>query len=155
MEYYPDLIVPVAVKKQTDAYLQVSKKNGIEVVLLWSATPNTNPLEVKMVWFPRQMSGEAFFQVPEEQLFEINKELSKIGQVLVAQVHSHPSAAFHSSTDDEFAIANHAGAYSIVVPDYGGVSVCDYARSAYFVKESQKWRQLTASESREKIRFGD
>lgn len=154
MEDYRGLIVPVAVRKKTDSYLLVSRRNGVEVVLLWSATPNTNPLQVKTVWFPRQVSGKAFFQVPEEQLFEINKEISKVDQVLVAQVHTHPTLAFHSSTDDEFAIASHEGAYSIVVPEYGSVSVSDYAQCAYFVKRARNWRQLTISESQQLIRFG-
>ncbi|MCC6545053.1 MAG: Mov34/MPN/PAD-1 family protein, partial [Nitrospirae bacterium] len=34
----------------------------------------------------------------------------------VAQVHSHPKEAFHSDADDRWAIINHVGAMSLVLP---------------------------------------
>jgi hypothetical protein len=38
--------------------------------------------------------------------------------LLIAQIHSHPSEAYHSETDDTYPIATTAGALSIVVPDF-------------------------------------
>jgi hypothetical protein len=37
---------------------------------------------------------------------------------LIAQLHSHPTEAYHSDTDDAFPIATTVGSLSIVIPDY-------------------------------------
>jgi hypothetical protein len=39
--------------------------------------------------------------------------------MVVAQVHSHPMDAFHSCIDDAEAIPRRAGAYSLVLPNFG------------------------------------
>ena len=49
---------------------------------------------------------------------------------LLAQIHSHPTHAFHSEMDDEYAIATALGAFSLVVPDFARdpfsiVQLCD------------------------------
>ena len=49
----------------------------------------------------------------------ITRSLAGTGEMIVAQVHSHPRRAFHSPIDDEEAIPRRVGAYSLVVPDFG------------------------------------
>jgi len=39
------------------------------------------------------------------------------------QVHTHPGAAFHSSTDDEYPIVHTPGFLSLVIPNFGLGSV--------------------------------
>ncbi len=41
------------------------------------------------------------------------------GQLVLAQVHSHPARAFHSLTDDEWAFSDSPGLFSLVVPCFG------------------------------------
>jgi hypothetical protein len=150
----PNLIVPQDVLQKTREYLRLSKKHQVEVILLWSAgKEDSHTKHVKKVWLPRQLSAEAYFEIPSEELFELNKELFKTRQVLVAQVHTHPTKAFHSETDDEYALVDHVGGYSIVVPDFGTVAPSDFEKCAYFVREPHAWRELSTQEARWKIQF--
>ena len=41
------------------------------------------------------------------------------GEVLFAQVHTHPGGAFHSRTDDANPISHRRGLFSLVVPRFG------------------------------------
>ncbi len=149
------LAVPRAIREETDACLSLSDYKQIEIVVLWSAPAGEKTQRVKKVWLPRQATGPGFFSIPEDELFRINKELFSIKQTLVAQVHTHPSHAFHSETDDEFATVSHEGAYSIVVPNFGTVSVSDYDNCAYFLRRGSNWMQLSRKEARVKILFED
>ena len=64
----------------------------------------------------------------------------------VARIHSHPAAAFHSSTDDRNPVLTAEGSWSIVVPYFGlglrrGIGAC-----AVYRRENGRWRELTADE---------
>jgi len=56
--------------------------------------------------------------VPGPELHRINLHLYKSGMRLLAQIHSHPTHAYHSEMDDEYAIATALGSFSLVVPDF-------------------------------------
>jgi hypothetical protein len=64
-------------------------------------------------------------------------------------VHTHPEEAFHSPTDDRFAIVQSPGFLSLVIPNFaqGEVGFDD----AYLteIQHSGKWRQVSISESLE------
>jgi hypothetical protein len=51
-------------------------------------------------------------------LFEVNKTLYTRRETLGGQVHSHPTEAFHSETDDHFPLVTLLGSLSVVVPDF-------------------------------------
>ena len=48
----------------------------------------------------------------------IMQRLRTANLMIAAQVHTHPREAFHSRADDTWAIVRHAGALSIVLPDF-------------------------------------
>jgi hypothetical protein len=148
-----DLEVPRSLREKTDSYLELSRRNLVEVLVLWSSESGSEVSRVREVWLPKQEAGSGFFYVPEGELFKINKELFSHKQTLVAQVHTHPSLAFHSEVDDEFAIVSHEGAYSIVVPHFGGTSVADFERCAYYHRECSSWRRLDRTEAKSRINF--
>lgn len=68
---------------------------------------------------------------------------------LVAQVHSHPGAAFHSPGDDTLAISFHPGLISIVVPNFaaGVTSVQECAVYEY----DEEFSQLSKSDAKNRI----
>jgi hypothetical protein len=53
-----------------------------------------------------------------DELHRLNVHLYEKQIKLVAQIHSHPTDAYHSDTDDAYAIATVLGSLSIVVPDF-------------------------------------
>jgi hypothetical protein len=65
-------------------------------------------------------------------LFEINKTAHERGQTLAAQVHTHPTSAFHSGTDDHYPLVTLVGALSVVIPDFAVNAPGDIDRWAWY-----------------------
>jgi hypothetical protein len=57
-------------------------------------------------------------RIESEALFELNQDLYANGELLAAQIHSHPDTAYHSEADDELALVQLPGGISIVVPHF-------------------------------------
>jgi hypothetical protein len=146
-------VVPKAVVDRTSEYLQISSRERIEVVVFWSGFIRGQTRRMSRVWLPRQYSGSGLFMVPGKELFALNKEIYELGERLLAQVHTHPSLAFHSSTDSEFAVTDMEGGLSVVVPEFGRVRVDSIEECAFFVFERGSWRELPKIEATERLSF--
>src|ERR1700730_17801566 len=146
-------VIPRGVVDKTSAFLAVSAKARIEVVVFWSVIIRGKTVRIESAWLPRQYSGEGLFLVPGDEMFALNKEIYERGERLLAQVHTHPSLAFHSSTDSEFAVTSTEGGLSIVVPEFGAVAVDSVLDCAYFIFDSGSWRRLDAPEAKRCLKF--
>lgn len=109
--------VPVDVAQRTHEHLRTKGRDRNEGVVLWIGT--FEPPAVIQAIVPAQDTGAGRFRVPLAERQRITRELAGTGQMVVAQVHSHPRAAFHSWVDDAEAIPRRLGAYSLVIPDFG------------------------------------
>lgn len=109
--------VPTAVVETTMEHLRSKGREDEEGVVLWRGT--FSPARITGVIVPQQETGVGRFVVPLLERQRISRELAGTGDVIVAQVHSHPEAAFHSPIDDHEAIPRRVGAYSLVVSDFG------------------------------------
>ena len=58
-------------------------------------------------------------RVDGAELHRLNLWLYEAQQVIGVQVHSHPSDAYHSETDDSYPIATMEGSLSVVLPFFG------------------------------------
>lgn len=72
----------------------------------------------------------------------------------LARIHSHPSEAFHSETDDANPGLTAEGAFSIVVPYFGlglrrGLSAC-----AVYVYREGEWDEIPAADRPERLIAG-
>lgn len=116
------VLLPVAVTRKTQAHLSAVGRQGLEGLALWTGVPEGKTFHIREAIIPRQQgisSSEGLLvHVEGEELHRINLHLFRSGQRLIAQVHSHPREAYHSSTDDEYAIATALGCLSLVVPDF-------------------------------------
>ncbi len=56
--------------------------------------------------------------VDRTELHRINVWLFDTGLRILAQIHSHPTDAYHSETDDDNALATAVGSLSLVVPNF-------------------------------------
>ena len=85
-------------------------RRGFEGLVLWGGrlTPDGEYVEVVLAVAPRQKAtrGEegVLVAVDGDELFRVNADFYGRGLLLCAQVHSHPGQAYHSDTDDAFAI---------------------------------------------------
>jgi hypothetical protein len=79
----------------------------------------------------------------------INKfwlQLADRGLGVRVQVHTHPGAAFHSKTDDDFPLIHEAGFLSLVIPDFAlGVVGFDQAYLTE-IQADGSWRQVAIDE---------
>lgn len=107
---------------QTRDVLRKFGVQGCEGLVLWVGTIDGPHAAVRGVLVPeqnpiREESGVGYF-VEGPVLFKISKYLEKEKLRLIAQVHSHPTDAYHSETDDRYAIVTEDGGFSLVVPDF-------------------------------------
>lgn len=132
---------------ETIKSLQGYGKHGCEGLVLWlGSIQSDDTCRVEKVFTPPQESiksedGVGYF-VTSETLFSFNKFLSNTGLRLLAQVHSHPGRAYHSSADDRYCIVTLEGGFSIVVPDFG-FGTCDFRNWATYRLIKGSWKQLS------------
>jgi hypothetical protein len=94
----------------------------------------------------RSESGVGYF-IEGETLFHLNQALAGSSLRLIAQVHSHPSEAYHSDADDRYAIVTAEGGLSLVVPNFGKAPVDPTIWAIYRLTQGE-WRELDSAEAR-------
>jgi hypothetical protein len=72
---------------------------------------------------------------------------------LIGQVHSHPTQAYRSGTDDDFALATTAGCLSVVVPDFAQRPFSLRDCAVYRLQLSGEWQSLSHGEVDKLIRI--
>lgn len=144
-------IIPSAVLDPTLEVLRNAGERGCEAFVLWGATIEDGSVRFRTVLVPHQVAHRLdeglLVTVDGNALFQINKALYSRGEILAAQVHSHPTAAFHSDTDDCFSLVTLTGALSVVVPNFGRDGLGASSDWAWYrlIGEGQ-WSPLTAQD---------
>jgi hypothetical protein len=78
-----------------------------------------DPDVVARVVHPRQAATVGGFQLEDSFINQLWLELAERGFGVRVQVHTHPGAAFHSRTDDQWPIVHTPGFLSLVIPKFG------------------------------------
>lgn len=112
------LLVGRAILRTTLEALQVPGRAGREGVVLWLGEPSQEALRVAKVHVPAQHATNDMFKIPRASVMALLDLVGSTGLSVVAQVHTHPMAAFHSTADDTWAIVRHEGALSVVLPRF-------------------------------------
>jgi proteasome lid subunit RPN8/RPN11 len=82
--------------------------------------------------------------------FELARSLAE-DERYVARIHSHPGAAFHSSTDDRNPALSFDGALSIVVPYFGLGLRSGLDNCAVYVLRSLLWAEVAPGAERDAV----
>ncbi|MCR5876886.1 Mov34/MPN/PAD-1 family protein [Phenylobacterium sp. J426] len=116
------VVAPRSVIEETQAHLRSAGVMGLEGMALWAGALEDNVFHIRAAIVPQQQGHRTehglAVSVPGAELHRINMWLHRNRMRLIAQIHSHPTEAFHSDTDDRYAIATALGSLSIVVPDF-------------------------------------
>ena len=134
--------------RETEEAIRSAGQHGYELFVIWSGRRDGSVFTVESVHVPDQTSYKfsdgLCVRIDGSELHRLNVWLYESGQVIGAQVHSHPALAYHSETDDTYPIATLHGSLSIVLPFFGrdGWEASDIA--AYRLK-SDGWLRLTGS----------
>jgi hypothetical protein len=152
------ITVPRTVIEETLHNMRTVGAQGCELLVLWLGETRADSAVVQMAFVPKQKpitgeDGVGYF-ITGETLFHLNKGLAETGLRLIAQVHSHPTKAFHSEADDRYAIVTFNGGFSLVVPNFGRAP-SDPAYWAVYRLQGQQWLGLSASEVRRVFTVSD
>lgn len=122
----------------------------VEGVALWAGIKNGNIFYIKRTIIPEQKAGSLedglIYFVAAKELHRISLELFDNGIQLIGQIHSHPSEAYHSETDDAYPIVTVLGGISVVVPNFatGAIDLTDWA--VYRFLPAIGWTELNQLE---------
>jgi hypothetical protein len=128
-------------------FLNYAGRKGVEAIALFAGYEADTTFHIKEVLIPKQLGyileQGLMYAVEGEELHKINVWLYENNMKLIAQIHSHPSEAYHSATDDRFPIVDTYGGVSIVVPDFatGTMSLNDWA--IYRLSLDKTWDELS------------
>ncbi len=137
---------------ETSEALRTFGEQECEGLVLWLGHVESDNISyVKRILVPPQDSitsenGVGYF-VTSETLFSLNKFLSETGLRLLAQVHSHPDRAYHSTADDRYCIVTTEGGFSIVVPIFG-FGPADLSQWAVYQLIKGIWEKLSSRQVR-------
>jgi hypothetical protein len=119
----------------TEEALREAGDDGYELFVLWSGTQRGLIFDVRHAHVPKQTSYRTkkglLVRVEGKALHKLNVWLFENSEQLAAQVHAHPGEAYHSETDDTFAIAAQLGSLSLVAADFCAHGLLDQSSAAY------------------------
>lgn len=158
LETITRFIVPEAAVQQTDEHLREAGRKHAECFVLWSGTVEDNSFFVRAVHVPAQtayhLNDGVCVRVEGPELHRLNVWLFEHEQQLGVQVHSHPTEAFHSSTDDAYPIVTVRGGLSLVVPDFARAGLRGGGLATYRLG-SRRWDELSPDEAGRLLLFVD
>lgn len=145
--------IPRSLLTETIEVLVDAGTAGQEAFVVWGGTVSDDGTSLT---FTSALTPEQdAFQTPDgllvtvdgPSLFEVNRALYARGELLAGQVHSHPTTAFHSSTDDHYPLVTLAGALSVVIPDFARHAPADIKRWAWYrLIAAGAWAPLEADD---------
>ena len=146
-----NISIDPAVIATTLRVLQHFGAHGCEGLVLWIGEVTQRQAHITRALVPDQRpikseDGVGYF-VDGAALFELNRELANTGLRLIAQVHSHPSEAYHSRADDRYAIVTADGGLSLVVPNFGRAPA-DPTSCAVYRLSNGSWLELPTDQAR-------
>lgn len=107
------------------AHLAAAGEAGLEGLGIWVGRVAGATAIVERALIPKQrlvrtQSGVGVL-IDGAELHRLNVWLFDNDLRILAQIHSHPTDAYHSDTDDENAVATAIGSLSLVVPDFASL----------------------------------
>lgn len=151
-------IVPSDICDASDGHLREAGNNGNERFVLWSGIIRDNYFLVKTMHVPKQvayhLSTGLCVLVEADELHRLNVWLYEHGERLAIQVHSHPTEAFHSDTDDAYPIVTTRGGLSLVVPDFARYGVRG-PNTALYRLSGTGWQALSPTVAKKILHMED
>jgi len=144
-----------------DSHLELRRigEDGCEGMVLWAGRQNDDVFVVEAVLTPKQRCVKTedglCVLIDGAELHRLNVWLYENRMRLIAQVHSHPTEAYHSETDDAIPIVTTPGGLSLVVPNFarGDANLADWA--AYQLSADGEWLETGSDMIRSFIRIAE
>lgn len=151
--------VPLDIVNEVQDHLRECGAAGHEGVGFWAGRREGDVFQVEAALMPPQRGVSSIdgigVVVAGDDLFRMNVWLHAQRLTLIAQIHSHPGDAYHSSTDDDLAIVTKVGSLSIVVPDFARLVFDLSCVAAYRLEAQGSWNSLTSAELASLVEVGE
>lgn len=131
---------------QTLEVLRECGKGKRECVAYWLGLPGGDVVDE--IAHPLHRASSGHYAVEDRWLNSFWSDLARRRKSVLAQVHTHQYEAFHSRTDDEYALIHTPGFLSLVVPDF---ACGEIAISRLFVAQLGSDGMYRASQLREQV----
>jgi len=124
LESVKEFTIPVTILDATLDALAKAGRRGEEAFVVWGGKIDDvgGSAHVMSAIQPEQQPISTpdglLVVVDGDALFALNRTFYQRGEAILAQVHAHPTEAFHSDTDDMMPLATTTGALSLVVHDF-------------------------------------
>ncbi|WP_246672244.1 MULTISPECIES: Mov34/MPN/PAD-1 family protein [unclassified Mesorhizobium] len=119
---------------------------GYEGLGLWVGKTAGETATVERALIPQQRlirtASGVGVRIEGDELHRLNVWLFENKLRILAQVHSHPTDAYHSGTDDENAIATAIGSLSLVVPDFASRPFDLSSTAVYRLNAAGSWLEV-------------
>lgn len=146
--------VPRELVTDAEKALREAGEGGFERFALWSGKIEGDVFIAKSLVVPHQtaykLESGVCVQVASDELHRLNLWLFEHRETLAVQIHTHPTDAYHSETDDTYPIATQAGALSIVVPDFCRRGLFVHDTATYRLSRSG-WDELAPADARKLV----
>lgn len=143
------IMVPRSVIDDGQEFLRAAGSTGREGMVLWVGKKEGVTFHVTDLVIPQQRgirtSDGVCVIVEGTELARLNMALYKNQLQLIAQVHSHPSEAYHSNMDDEYAVATKEGCLSLVVPDFAKRPFSFSETAIYRLNSAGQWLDISGT----------
>ena len=151
-----EFLVPSDICDETDRALRNAGLGRNEHFVLWSGVIDEDRFLARTFHSPRQtayrLETGLCVRVEADELNRLNRWLYEHGERLAVQIHSHPTEAFHSDTDDAYPMVTTLGGLSLVVPEFcrNGVRGPD---TALFRLAPDGWRGVSLPNAQRLLRM--
>ena len=146
-----EFVVPADICEATDRQLREAGSDGNERFILWSGTVSEERFLTRTMHSPKQtayrLGSGLCVRVDADELHRLNVWLYENGERLGVQVHSHPTEAFHSDTDDAYPMVTTVGGLSLVVPDFAFYGVRGPGTALYRLCDAG-WKEIPPADAR-------
>jgi hypothetical protein len=153
---FEQLVVPHAVLTASWEHLRAAGTLDCEAALCWAGVqfgPNALVTTALLFNGTTEYGG---VHVSPEQAGVLYQNCSERGLTLLAQMHSHPGSAFHSSIDERSPHSPVIGFVSIVVPNFAIQLPTDVSGWAVYEQtEYERWRKWKPTENEARISILD
>jgi hypothetical protein len=150
-------LIPFEVVSTTQTYLKELGSKYAEGIAYWTGLFKDSEAIIRSAIFPSDYAsglegGFGFSSVNLETAFKVANEIHRRKEFLLIQLHTHPSEAFHSFTDNNYPISHRIGFVSIVIPHFARFPMEDRNTwKAYEYKGIGKWHSLGKREIMKKF----
>lgn len=135
--------------------LRAAGRAHLEGMVLWAGRQDGQTFHVTDLIVPRQKGlrtkDGVCVVVDGDELHRLNIHLFETDLRLIAQIHSHPTEAYHSETDDRYAVATTIGSFSLVVPDFAIRPFTLTECAIYRLKASGEWSPVDETQLPNKL----